>query len=113
MKFTAYILSVVIIVLLSEPCIDKPFHNAFHETELSADTPRQHQHHHGPGHCSPFCSCQCCQAIFTISNPVAFFAPEKEVLEFPELIVNFVSDELFDFFIPPKSITPVSFRKSA
>ncbi|MDP4281785.1 MAG: hypothetical protein Q8867_06500 [Bacteroidota bacterium] len=54
-------------------------------------------------HCSPFCTCQCCQGnFFTSTSPVIQSAPVVRVVYF-ESTLDFQSVDLFDFFTPPKA----------
>lgn len=102
MKNFAYILSFVVLALTVNPCIDVPHDNTLQKSELTQST-NNDNHQNDTDHCSPFCTCQCCQTNFYVSN-ITSLAPSNElVISFNKYSSSFKSIELFDFFIPPKS----------
>ena len=101
MKLFAYILSFVVLALTAIPCVDVPKDNSVQKIELSNTTSDHHQS--DTDHCSPFCTCQCCQANFYISNIVVTFTADIIEICYNECSSRFQSPDLFDFPIPPKS----------
>lgn len=101
MKFFAYTLVFVVLVLTAIPCVDIPKDNSVQKTELSNTTSDHHQS--DADHCSPFCTCQCCQTNFYISNIAVTFTAEITEISYNECSSSFESLELFDFLIPPKA----------
>jgi hypothetical protein len=102
MKIFAYILSIVVLVLSVNPCIDKPMDNTLQKNELTQST-NNNNHQNDTDHCSPFCTCQCCQTNYYVSN-VTSLSPSNELgISYNDYSQSFQSLELFDFYIPPKS----------
>jgi hypothetical protein len=99
MKHLAYILSIIIVVLTVMPCIDEPGDNVLQNKEITHGSAN---HQDEPDHCSPFCTCQCCQANFFISEYIASTTPISVGILHYEVAPNILSIELFDYFIPPK-----------
>jgi hypothetical protein len=58
MKIFASILSFYLLVLTAIPCIDVPEDNTLHPIEIGSTA--SHNHQNDIGHCSPFCTCNCC-----------------------------------------------------
>ena len=102
MKIFAYILSFFILALTVNPCIDRSYDNTLQKLELSQST-NNDNHHTENDHCSPFCSCQCCQINCYVSNIIALAPIYELIISYSELTSNSQSGELFDFFIPPKA----------
>lgn len=100
MKFFAYTLSFVVLVLTAIPCVDVPKDNSVQKIELSNTT--SDHHHSDTDQCSPFCTCQCCQANFCIPNTAVTFTADIIEISYNECSSSFQSLELFDFLIPPK-----------
>ena len=101
MKLFAYILSFIVLALTAIPCVDVPKDNALQKIELSKDTAGNHQDDFD--HCSPFCTCNCCQTNFYVSNIIATPIAVELEMSYNEYFPTFQSIELFDFLIPPKS----------
>jgi hypothetical protein len=102
MKILAYILCVVVLALSVMPCIDEHSDNTLQKIELTQST-NTSNHQSDTDHCSPFCTCQCCQANFTVSNPLTIFSSTQLGIIYFEYTPGFQSLDLFDFLIPPKS----------
>ena len=102
MKLFAYILSFVVLALTAIPCVDVPKDNSVQKTELS-NTTSDNNHQSDTDHCSPFCTCQCCQTNFYVSNIAVTFTTDIIEIRYNESSSSFKSLELFDFLIPPKS----------
>lgn len=101
MKAFAIFLSFYIILLSAIPCVDVVRHATSDKVELTQST--TDDHHENDEHCSPFCTCICCQAIFNITDcPVSFSAATVQVA-YHGNNPDFKSLDLFDFLIPPKS----------
>ncbi|WP_404800987.1 DUF6660 family protein [Aquipluma nitroreducens] len=101
MKLFAYILSFVVLALTAIPCVDVSKDNSVQKTELSNTTSDNHQS--DTDHCSPFCTCQCCQTSFYVSNIAVTFTADIMEISYNEYSSTFQSIDLFDFLIPPKS----------
>lgn len=101
MKLFAYILSFVVLALTVIPCVDVPKDNSVQKIELSTTTSDHHQS--DTDHCSPFCTCQCCQTNFYIPNIAVTFTADIMEISYNECSSSFQNLELFDFLIPPKS----------
>jgi hypothetical protein len=101
MKALAFFLSFYIVLLSGMPCVDVVKYNTSQKVELSQNTTNDHQN--DIDHCSPFCTCQCCQANFYVSNTPTLFPSEALGIIYYENHANFQSLDLFDFLIPPKS----------
>ena len=102
MKFIAYILTIVVIALTVYPCIDEPAGNIFQKNELTQSS-NSTNHQNESDHCSPFCTCQCCQTNFYISNIISLDSSTGFEISYTKFSRTFLNVELFDFFIPPKS----------
>ncbi len=100
MKIFAYILSIFILVLTAIPCADKPQDNTLQKVELSNTTSN---HPSDFDHCTPFCTCQCCQTNIYFPSISAPFTAVGLEISYNEYSPTFQSIELFDFLIPPKS----------
>jgi len=101
MKLFAYILSFIVLALTAIPCVDAPKDNTLQKIELSNDTAGNHQNDFD--HCSPFCTCNCCQTNIYFSSISATFTAVELEMSYNEYSPTFQSIELFDFLIPPKS----------
>jgi hypothetical protein len=101
MKLFAYILVFVVLALTAIPCVDVPKDNSVQKIELSNTTSGHHQNN--ADHCSPFCTCQCCQTNFYICNIATSFTANITEISYNESSSSFQSLELFDFLIPPKA----------
>jgi hypothetical protein len=102
MKIFAYILSFVVLILAVNPCIDGIKDNTLQKTKLSQST-NNNNRQNTTDHCSPFCTCQCCQSNFFVSN-ITVKSPAVELeISYIEYSPSFQSLDLFDFYIPPKA----------
>jgi len=101
MKFLAIILSIIVLGLSAAPCIDNIKDNTLQNIEMSHNGNNDHQN--DTDHCSPFCTCQCCQSTFFISVVVALFHSESFETRYFEYSSIFQNIDLCDILIPPKS----------
>ncbi|MCK9219149.1 MAG: hypothetical protein M0P47_03750 [Bacteroidales bacterium] len=101
MKALAVFLSFYIILLSGIPCVDVVRHYSVQKVELSQKSANDHQE--DVDHCSPFCTCSCCQANFYVSGTSLLFPAEAIAFNYYENHRDFNSLDLFDFLIPPKS----------
>ncbi len=101
MKAFAYILSLYMLVLTAISCIDVPKENALYKAEFYQNTPNSHQNN--ADHCSPSCTCQCCQKNFFVSIIISIYAFNELEVRYNEFFPRFNSLEFFDFLIPPRS----------
>lgn len=102
MKIIAYILSFLVLVLTLVPCIDQPMDNTLLKNEITQST-NSSNHQDETDHCSPFCTCQCCQTNSNISEITTTTPIVEFQISYNEHSSNFLSFNFFDFFIPPKS----------
>ena len=102
MKIFAFILSVYIIWLTAIPCIDVAKDNTVNKIELSKQN-QDNRHQDDSDHCSPFCTCNCCQSNFDITTYIALSLPAALDINYFDYSPNFESPALFDFQVPPKS----------
>jgi hypothetical protein len=102
MKYFAYILSFIVLVLTVNPCIDGLKDNALQKSEISQST-NNNNHQNDTDHCSPFCTCQCCQSSFFVSAVSATSAVVALEISYNEYSPNFQSIDLSDFLIPPRA----------
>jgi hypothetical protein len=102
MKIFAYIVSFIVIVLTVNPCIDGLKGNGTQKSEISQST-NTNNHQNEKDHCSPFCTCQCCQSSFFVSAISASSAVTVLEISYNEYSPRFQSLDLFDFYIPPKA----------
>jgi hypothetical protein len=101
MKLFAFIMSLIVLVLTVIPCPDVPTDHSVQKVELSATT--SSHHHSDADHCSPFCTCQCCQGSFYVSHMAVTFSTEIIEISYNESPSTLQSVELFDFLIPPQA----------
>jgi hypothetical protein len=101
MKALAVFLSFYIVLLGCIACVDVARHDTTLQTELSQNTNKDHSS--DADTCSPFCTCQCCQANCYVSNTPGLFSSEPLGIIYHENNPKFQSLDLFDFLIPPKS----------
>lgn len=102
MKIFAYILSFVVLALTASPCIDKPLDNTLQKSELTQSA-NNDNHQNEKDLCSPFCTCQCCQTTFFVSNIISASPTTEMLFSYSEYTSIFKSLDLFDFYIPPKA----------
>lgn len=101
MKALTVFLSLYILLLSGMPCDDIVIWHSSEQTSLSQNT--ADAGHGDADHCSPFCTCQCCQACFQISDPPSFIALFGFGITYNEIKPDFESVILFDFQVPPKA----------
>ncbi|HLN72102.1 MAG TPA: hypothetical protein VK205_02330, partial [Prolixibacteraceae bacterium] len=82
-------------------CPDVPEDHSVQKIELSNTT--SDHHHSDADHCSPFCTCQCCQGSFYVSRIAVTFSTEIIEISYNESPSRFQNLELFDFLIPPQA----------
>jgi hypothetical protein len=103
MKLLASILSLLIPVLISIPCIDLPENNTLLKlSELTHKTDAGN-HQEDIDYCSPFCVCQCCQSNVLVTIPPVLFHLEGLKVYFDTYSQSVQYPGIFDFLIPPKS----------
>jgi hypothetical protein len=102
MKKIVYILSILVLFLTAIPCIDKPKDNILQKSEISQST-NNNNHHSDTDHCSPFCTCQCCQTNFFVPPISASSIVAELEIRYSEYSPSFQSLYQFDFYIPPKA----------
>ena len=101
MRGLAVFLSFYIVLLSTLPCADFVNSNTTSGIEFSQETTGSN--HNDIDQCSPFCTCQCCQASFYVTYPPILFPSEELGFIHYEYAPDFQSIDLFDFLIPPKS----------
>lgn len=102
MKILALILSLYVTWLTTIPCIDVPQENSAHKTELSRQN-QDNRHQDDVDHCSPFCTCNCCQTNIDIVNATTLSPTLSNSFQYYDISSTFQSPELLDFLIPPKA----------
>lgn len=100
MKALAIFLSVYIVLLSCTACADVVQHSAFKKVQICQNTANARD---GLDHCSPFCTCQCCNASFNISNNILSFFIEPLGNVYQDNTPEFISPYIFDFLIPPRA----------
>lgn len=101
MKALTVFLAIYIVLLSGLPCPDVAFHSASPKIELTRDTSAGDQG--DQDHCSPFCTCQCCQACFQLPDMRFEFAVLGAGFAVHAIRTDYKNLVLFDFFIPPKA----------
>jgi hypothetical protein len=101
MKAFVIILSVYCILLSGIPCADIDVTHA--SANASYSLPVAPDNHNDADHCSPFCTCQCCQAYFQVSVRPVELPVNECTIAYHEIRPDLRSIDLFDFLIPPKS----------
>lgn len=101
MKLFAFILSIVVLVLSVIPCADVPEDHSVQKVELSSTT--SSHHHSDDDHCSPFCTCHCCQSSFFVTHMAVTFSTEIIEISYNQSPSSLQNIELFDFLIPPQA----------
>jgi hypothetical protein len=94
-------LSIYILLLSGIPCDDLAVSHSAHQVELSRTSSPACQG--DIDHCSPFCTCQCCQACFNISTQPLNFTVIGLGIKYYESKTIFSNPDLFEFLIPPKA----------
>jgi len=102
MKIFAYILSFIVLVLTVNPCIDGLMNNGKHKSEISQSADNSN-YPNEEDHCSPFCTCQCCQSNFFVTDISTSSAVAELEIRYIEYSPKFQSLNLFDFYNPPKA----------
>lgn len=88
--------------LTTIPCIDLPKDNTVHKIELTKQN-QDNQHQDDSDHCSPFCTCNCCQSNIDITGYIVSSIQVALDINYYDYSPNFQSPVLFDFQVPPKS----------
>jgi hypothetical protein len=101
MRIVALILSFIVLALTAVPCIDKHEDDCLQKQEISKDV--NHSQHDGLDHCSPFCTCQCCQASFFVPMRTSFAALTTSVNSFRTTSATPENLYIFEFYNPPKT----------
>lgn len=101
MKIFAYILVLIVLTLTLTPCIDKPLNYHADLTEFAKHSEDSHQQ--DIDHCSPFCTCQCCQTSLHV--PLLFSVNFSQTTDrnFSCYIENHKYIFIFKFHTPPKA----------
>lgn len=101
MKSLSVFLSVYIVLLSILPCDDIVIIHPSQQTEYSQAG--SSACHDGVDHCSPFCTCHCCQACFHISDQPLDSIIIGFGLKYFESKAIIHNVDLFEFPIPPKA----------
>lgn len=100
-KALAIFLSLYIILLSGFPCDDIATLHSSSRTEYSQTTSSANRG--DIDHCSPFCTCLCCQACFHISCQPLDFTIIGFGFKYYESKAIIHNVDLFEFLIPPKA----------
>ena len=103
MRIIAFILSFVVLALTAVPCIDKLEENCLQKQEVSQEA--SHSHQDGLDHCSPFCTCQCCQVSFFVPAHISAVTLVTSINNFVNISKAPESFYIFEFYNPPKSLS--------
>jgi hypothetical protein len=60
MKFFAFIMSIIVIVVSARPCEDLPLNMKAEKSKMALAKKSSQSHQESSDACSPFCSCSCC-----------------------------------------------------
>lgn len=96
MKFFAFILAILVLVVSIMPCADGAI--AMNKSEIKTEISKAIHQHDVPNHdiCSPFCQCARC-AGFTITHfPSSFVIP----VTVNKQISSFLPSEIIDITLP-------------
>jgi hypothetical protein len=88
--------------LTTIPCIDVPQDNTMHKIELSKQN-QDNRHQDDSDHCSPFCTCNCCQSNFEITSNIISVPAMALEINYYYQSAGLQSPVLFDFQVPPKA----------
>jgi len=103
MRPTAFILSLLVLILNCIPCRD---HAAFNRGTSNGQVvvAASHEGSQADDGCSPFCTCSCCASISMLySSPqVGMFLPRSSEKKFPAYNAPFYSVERSSIWQPPK-----------
>ena len=102
MKSFVYILTLWVLVLSARPCVDKPVGNILQNHEISQNT-SQDNHKTSGDFCSPFCTCQCCQTTFFVSDGAPVSPASELLFSYTQYSSNFKSLDPSELLIPPKA----------
>jgi hypothetical protein len=102
MKILAFILALIVMWLTTIPCIDVPQDNILHKIENSNQN-QDTRHQDDSDHCSPFCTCNCCQSNIEITYFIVSTPTGAIDINFYNFAPNFQSPVIFDFQVPPKA----------
>ncbi|MBN9299233.1 MAG: hypothetical protein J0I41_19685 [Filimonas sp.] len=91
MRFSAFILAIIVLVLSCLPCTDSGATALKARTEVSSS--KQLPGHAERDFCTPFCVCSCCSAVyFTYSFPVT----TPPVVTASNIYISFLSAPLIE-----------------
>lgn len=100
MRFTAFILSILVLVLSCLPCAD-----ADSMTICKADThkeikkqSKQQEDNNDTDLCSPFCHCACCATFSVINKDVII--PQRIEIPVSSSFMEFLSAEIIEISLP-------------
>ncbi len=101
MRFTAIILSLLILVYSNIPCTD----NTDCERDKTEQTGDHSGHQHHEDTCTPFCVCACCGITAIVIN-FSFFKTRLVKEQISQTVIpyhsNFISSYCHSFWQPPK-----------
>ena len=92
----------LILFLSIMPCSDKYPGFTSANTELN-QMANDHDHHSDVDLCSPFCTCQCCQANIEYPEVLHITMPEETILVHADFIETENDHYYFRIYIPPKA----------
>lgn len=102
MKSFVYILTLLVLILSARPCVDKPSDSILQNQEIS-QTANQDNHKTSGDFCSPFCTCQCCQTAFFVSDGTLVSPASELLFSYSQYSSNFKSLDPSELLIPPKA----------
>lgn len=102
MKYFAFILAFVVLALSVNPCADGFADGQMHKSEM-VHAQGDSDHNDDADHCSPFCTCQCCQSTVLVSAiKIEFIATDLTIRRI-DFTPSLERIDPFDYFIPPKA----------
>jgi hypothetical protein len=104
MRIFACILSLAVLALTLNPCIDGPEGNdhVLQKSEYSQNQNTEN-HQNDTNHCSPFCTCQCCQSNVFVADIPSLATSTAFIITYSEFSPSFPTVDLPGLFNPPKS----------
>jgi len=101
MRFTAFILAILVLILSCLPCADldaMPIAKTKTNSSVSKPLKEHSDNHKEVDLCSPFCHCACCAGFSIIYHPVLM--PERIHIQVAKLHIDFLSSEIVEISLP-------------
>ncbi len=102
MKLSGIILFIVVFTQTLMPCMDAHPGDLL-QTAIMSQTSHHDSHHTDSDCCSPFCTCQCCNTVFYVTDFLTTSFYTEPVALCREQAVLFESAPPVDLLVPPKA----------